>query len=166
MLRQEDVMSVDELKLYSEMLDELAKRIAATVDGLTYEQMNWEPPIHDANSMFVIATHALECTRSWVLHIVAGKPVGRDRPAEFASAGTAADIEALASEVAHQVTSALAEVPAERLDHHSVPPQEVYGASQTRQITGRFALTHMIEHMGIHLGHLQLTRDLALLEVR
>lgn len=159
-------MSAEELKQYAETLDHLAKRIAGTMEGLSDEQVNWEPPLHDANSMFVIATHALECARSWVLHIVAERPAGRDRPAEFAASGSAEDIERLANEVAHEVREALAEVSPERLDHHSIPPQEIFGANPTHQITGRYALMHMVEHMGLHLGHLEITRDLVILEVQ
>lgn len=155
-----------ELQQYADKLDELAKRIGAAVEGLSDAQINWEPPIHDANSVYAIATHALECTRSWVLEIVCGEPVGRDRPAEFAARGVARDIEDLARDVSVVVESALAQFPPRELDRRSTPSQEVYGEAPTREISNREALAQMVEHMALHLGQIQITRDLAISEVR
>jgi uncharacterized damage-inducible protein DinB len=160
-------MSTDaEVHNYAEIIRGLVHEIGEAVDGLTDEQVNWDPLWHDSNSLYIIATHALECTRSYVLNIVCGLPVGRDRPAEFRAAGSAAELGALAHELSAEIDKALSELDRERLSHHAVPPQEIWGQGQPREISGRWALAHMIEHMGIHLGQMHVTRDLAQLEVQ
>lgn len=154
-----------EVKTYAEIIRGLIHEISEAVDGLTDEQVNWDPPWHDSNSLYIVATHALECTRAYVLNIVCGLPVGRDRPAEFRASGSATALEAFAHEFSTEIDKELSKMDPKRLDHHAVPPQEVWGQGQTHEISGRWALAHMIEHMGIHLGEMHVTRDLALLEV-
>lgn len=154
-----------EVKTYAEIIRGLIREISEALDGLTDEQINWDPPWHDSNSLYIVATHALKCTRSYVLNVVCGLPVGRDRPAEFSASGSATELEALAHELSTEIDDALSRLDPKRLDHRAVPPQEVWGQGQTREISGRWALAHMIEHMGIHLGEMHVTRDLALLEV-
>lgn len=51
----------------------------------------------------------------------------------------------------------------EQLDRRFVPPQELWGGGNpAHEITPRYARLHVIEHASLHLGHLELTRDLAL----
>jgi hypothetical protein len=50
------------------------------------------------------------------------------------------------------------------LDRRLVPPKRLWGENQPRDISVRDALLQVIEHASLHLGHLQLTRDLALRE--
>lgn len=155
-----------EVKVYAEYMRELIHRTIDALDGLTDEQMNWDPPWHDSNPLFVIATHSLDCARAWVVGIVAGSPATRDRPAEFASSGTMADLERLAQAVGAEIEKALGEMDPARLDHVSVPPRELWGTGDPYEVSGRWALAHMIEHMSIHLGQIHVTRDVAILEVR
>lgn len=134
-------MSADtEVKNYAEFIRGLIHEISEAVDGLTDEQVNWDPPWHDSNSLYIVATHALECTRAYVLNIVCGLPVARDRPAEFRAAGATAALEALAQELSAEIDEALSKMDPKRLDHHAVPPQEVWGQGEPREISGRWAL--------------------------
>jgi uncharacterized damage-inducible protein DinB len=155
-----------EVKVYAEYMRDLIHRTIDALDGLTQEQINWDPPWHDSNPLFAIATHSLDCARAWVAGIVAGLDASRDREAEFASSGTMADLEQLAHDVSAEIEKALSEMDAKRLDHMSVPPKELWGTGDPYEVSGRWALAHMIEHMSIHLGEIHVTRDVAILEVQ
>ena len=153
-----------EVQIYGEHLQERIAAIGATLDGLTDEHVAWVPDLAEANSLCVIATHALECARSYVLDITCGLDVGRDRPAEFASQKSADELRALARTIGREIKQALDEMDPARLDVQSVPKQAVWGTGETREVPGRWALTHMVAHLSVHLGQMQITRDLALRE--
>ena len=155
-----------EVKLFAEWLREMIHRTIDALDGLTEEQLNWDPPWHDSNPLFAIATHSIDCARAYVVGIVAGLDASRDRPAEFASSGSMADLERLAHEVTDEIERTLAEMDPKRLDHLSVPPKELWGTGDPHEVSGRWALISMVRHLSVHLGEIHVTRDVALLEVR
>jgi len=57
-------------------------RILAALEGLSREQANWRP-VEGANSIAVLATHMPANIREVLLGVVLGRPVVRDREAEF-----------------------------------------------------------------------------------
>lgn len=150
----------DELRTYSEYIRKQIASIQAVLAELTPEQLNWKPPLPGSNSLYAIATHVLGNARAWVLGIACGQPLRRDRPAEFASAGTFADIEAASRELSAEIESALAAMDAAELERRAVPSQELWGEGEPHDITVREALAHVFEHAAIHLGHIQMTRDI------
>ena len=138
--------------------------VVTCLDGLTETQMNWRPTVADGNSAYALATHTLGNARAWVLGIACGQEMRRDRPAEFAASGADARQmrEQLASLNAH-IAAALGAMTPEHLERRFVPPQELWGGGNpAHEITPRYALLHVIEHASLHLGHIELTRDLAL----
>lgn len=155
-----------EVKVYAEYMRTLIRRTIDALDGLSDDEINWDPVWHDANPLFVTANHSLRCARAYVVGIVAGLEVARDRPAEFASSGTMEDLGQLAQEVGSEIEKALAEMDPKRLDKVSVPPKELWGTGDPYEVSGRWALAHMIEHMSIHLGEMHVTRDVAMVELR
>jgi hypothetical protein len=139
------------------------ERVAATLDGLTSDQLNYHVPVDGGNTAYVLAAHTLGNARAWVLAIACGRDIGRDRPAEFQA--SAVDASALRDELARlerEMEQALASLSPAELERRLVPPQELWGEGPPREITVRWALLQVIEHASLHLGHLQLTRDLAL----
>jgi hypothetical protein len=152
-----------ELAAYQASIDKRLEQICDCLDGMTAAQLNFRPPIDGANSAWVLATHTLGNARAWVLGIACGQPAGRDRPAEFASAGDdAAALRADARRFSREMAAALARLSAADLDLRLVPSKELWGDNEPHEITVRDALLQVIEHASLHLGHLQVTRDLAL----
>ena len=149
-----------EVQIYGEALQERIAAIAASLDGLTDEQVRRVPDLAEANSLCVIATHALECARSYVLDIACGLDVGRDRPAEFASKRSADELRALARTIGPEIKRALDEMDPARLDVRSVPAKEVWGTGEPREVSGRWALAHMVSHLSVHLGQMQIVRPI------
>jgi len=144
-------------------VDERLERIVALLDGMTEAQLNWRPDLDGGNSAYVLATHTLGNARAWMLGIIPEKPLRRDRPAEFAASG--ADATTLRDQqraLSQEMATALASITTADLDRRLTPAQELWGEGTARELSLREAFLHVIEHASLHLGHIQLTRDLAL----
>ncbi len=138
-------------------------RVVEQLDGLSAQQLNFRPPIAGANSAYVIATHTLGNARAWVLGIACGQVVRRDRPAEFRA--TASDASRVRDELAsfrQEKADPVAALDGAALERRLLPPQELWGEGTPREINVRYAFLHVIEHASLHLGHIHMTRDLAL----
>ena len=139
-----------------EVLDESLDEIRRGIHGLTMEQLNAAPAGGDTNSIAVIATHALGSTLSW-LSLAMGAPLpARDRDAEFravADDGFAARIEdATARCVAVLDTGAW--------DPARVGTPNWSARLASQPCTAAYALSHALAHLGEHVGHLHMTREL------
>jgi hypothetical protein len=152
-----------EIAAYDSYIRARLERAVECLDGLSEAELNWRPPTADGNSVFALATHTLGNARAWVLGIACGREIGRDRPGEFAATGdSATGLRDDLARLSREITEALAALDPARLDYRLVPPPVLRGGSQTHEISVRDALMQVVEHASLHLGHLQLTRDLAL----
>jgi hypothetical protein len=152
-----------EIAAYRESIAERLDLIGASVRNLTPEQLNVPPTFERANSVWVLATHAIGNARAWILGIACGRDMKRDRPAEFASSGD--DAARLVESVARtrkEVDAALHDLDPARLDVRFVPPQDLWGEGPPHEISVRDAIIQVIEHASLHLGHIDIVRSLAL----
>lgn len=148
---------------YSRRLRSLLDRLCAALEGFDEAQLNWRPPVSNANSMYVIGAHVLGNAEAWVLGIACGQAIKRDRPGEFAASGPAAEpLIARARELAGRIEEALSALPPEALEEVRQPSQSLYGEGTPRSVTVREALVETIDHAATHLGQIEVTRDLAL----
>lgn len=150
-----------EIATYAESIESRLHQIAEALEGMTATQLNWQPAAPGMNSAWVLAQHALGNARAWVLGIVCGQERERDRPGEFASVGDSAG--AFASDViafAREMNAALVRVSRPDLDRRLVPAQHLWGEGTPHEISVRDGFIHVIEHASLHLGHLDLTRQL------
>jgi uncharacterized damage-inducible protein DinB len=154
-----------EIESLSRQIRSILERVCACLDGLNEAQLNWRPPIDGANSLYVVATHTLGNARAFVLGIACGQPLERDRPAEFRASGCdAADLTAQGRRLSDEIEAALAGLSASDLDRRLLPAPSLWGEGEVQEISVREAILHVVEHASIHLGQLQITRDLALRE--
>lgn len=152
-----------EIETLSRLLRSLLGRVGDCLDGLSETQLNWRPPVAGANSAYVIAAHTVGNARGWVLGIACGQPVDRDRPAEFRASGRdAAALVADGERLSREIDAALAALTPSDLDRRLVPLPKYWGEGEPYEISVREALLHVVEHAALHLGQLQITRDLAL----
>jgi len=152
-----------ELGLYAAQLQQALDKLCERVEGLSSAQLNWKPPAPEANSIYVIATHTLGNAESWVLGIACGQPIERDRPAEFRAAGESArPIVEKARELGTRIDAALRALPEGTLGETRQAPPYLWGAGEARTVTVREALMHVVHHAANHLGHIDVTRDLAI----
>jgi len=154
---------VAETESLGRQIRSILERVSACLEGLSEAQLNWKPAIDGGNSVYVIATHTLGNARAFVLGISCGQPLERDRPAEFRASGRdAAELMAQGRRLSDDIEAALAGLSASELGRRLVPQQSLWGEGQAQEISVREAILHVVEHASIHLGQLQITRDLAL----
>jgi uncharacterized damage-inducible protein DinB len=146
----------DELRHYRVFLDDQHQQIEQLIADLPPEALDWRPMDGEGeatNSLAVLVTHALGAERYWVAEVFGGQSLSRDRDAEFRVSDL--DLAALRADLARTgdlVRDVLTTAPAERLDQTVTLPN--------RTVTRRWAVLHALEHIALHLGHMQLTRQL------
>jgi hypothetical protein len=145
---------------YSRYIREKIDQLRDVVAGLSEDDLNREPDLPGANSPYVIVTHTLGNMRAWVLGIICGQDLRRDRPAEFASRGTYEELVVAAGKLSGEIESALEKLDSKTLDDRFIPAQELWGEGQPREIARRDGFAHVLEHAGTHLGHIQMTVQL------
>lgn len=130
-------------------------RMLAVVDGCSVEQLNWRPPAPETNSIFALATHTFGNARMNTLGVLCGQPIERDRDGEFRAVAT--DANATFPEgtaIRDELAAAMGGLRDDALDRLCTHP--VRG-----KVTGREVLMLMARHAAEHVGHAELTRDLA-----
>jgi hypothetical protein len=152
-----------EISAYAASIDTRFALALACVDGLTAAQLIWRPPAPEANSLWALAMHIAGNARAWICGIAAGAEIGRDRYGEFASSGDdPAALVAQVLETRDAVLAALRAISPEGLDARLVPAHVLWGEGSPREISVRDAILQVIEHASLHVGAMQLTRDLVL----
>jgi hypothetical protein len=130
----------------------IAKRLG---DGL----VNQKPDLEGANSAYAIITHCIGVTDWWVGVMIAGRPVARDRDAEFVAEGTVAELEEAVAAILARFERDLAQMtPGSPIRH----PERLPEASPARLWTQDAALIHTLEELAQHHGQLELGRDILL----
>jgi hypothetical protein len=139
---------------YLDRLEELIDGIKETVTGLSQEALDWVPG-PDMNSLCVIATHVAGSGRFWIGDVVAENPTGRNRDAEFRTEGVEAhELEKRLDDSVSYIRGELTKLSVVDMETKRVSPID------GRELTAGWALLHVLEHTGIHLGHVQITRQL------
>jgi len=133
--------------------------MVAIAEGLGDELVNTTPPLDGANSAYAIVTHCIGVTDWWVGLMIGGRPVVRDRDAEFVAAGTVAGLrEAVAASVERFKTD-LTKMDSGALIRH---PDRLPATASAREWTQDAALIHTLEELAQHHGQLELSRDILL----
>ena len=142
------------LEGYWECLQGLHAGIERTIKSLPLEALDWVPG-PDMNSLGVLAVHVAGAERYWIGDVVGRDPSGRDRSAEFLTRGLdAATLRArLAATLAHS-QAVLERLALPDLEATRVSPRD------GRIFAATWCLAHALEHTALHLGHMQLTRQL------
>jgi uncharacterized damage-inducible protein DinB len=149
-----------EIDTYSHYIREKVAQIHAALRDLNGDEMNRAPDVPGANSAYVIATHTFGNMRAWVLGIICGRDLRRDRPAEFASHGKYQELGKAACELSGEIAAALQKLDPASLGDRFVPAQELWGEGEPVEMERRGCLAHVLEHAGIHLGQIQMTVEL------
>ncbi len=139
---------------YLDRLERLHADIAQAVEGLPLEALDWAPGA-EMNSIGVLVVHLTGAERYWIGDVAMQEPSGRDRDAEFRVRGldAAALMQRLADATAY-AQGALARLPLADLDAARTSPRD------GRQFTVAWAVLHALEHTALHLGHIQITRQM------
>lgn len=139
---------------YLDLLQDCHNGILQAIEELPPEAMDWSPG-EDMNSIAVLLAHITGSERFWIGDIAAQEPSNRDRDAEFRVHGVGAD--AFRKKLADNLGYARAV-----LDKMTLKDLEATRVSPNneREYTVAWALLHALEHATLHLGQIQITRQL------
>jgi uncharacterized damage-inducible protein DinB len=139
---------------FLEGLGRLHDEIGQTIEGLPAEALDWSPG-PEMNSLGVLLAHVAGSELHWLGDVVAGEVTGRDREAEFRTRGRApASLKAGLDEMlafARNVVGALT-------PEDWMAQRKAYADGRTMSVGA--CLLHVVRHTALHLGHMQLTRQL------
>lgn len=126
--------------------------VRKSIEGLSGEALNWRPAGEDSNTLYALVTHMLGAQRFMVANAV-GKRVERDRAAEFAAkGGDVAPLLAAFDKAEAEIEEWLSSMTLEDL----AKPRLMLG----NEVPAARCLTSAIRHLGEHVGHATLTRQL------
>jgi hypothetical protein len=144
----------NEIQSYIAEFNSLEEEIHKSIQGLSDEAANWRPLPKDTNSIYAIITHLAGAQSNWIKRVIAGIPVQRDREAEFTSAGSLSEAVKNWKAVNRECEGVLRKLSQNQLDE----TRDVSGPFG--RVTVRWCILHQIRHYALHLGHIQLTRQL------
>ncbi len=143
------------------VLKQSLEELRAAVEGVPAEALNWRPAGAETNSIAVLATHALSSTLSWLsVAVGAGELPERDRSSEFLVAeDDPGALLRLVDEMSEECRASLRD--AGEVDWAAM---RGIGAlawdSDVDEVPAAWALLHALEHLGQHVAHSSLTRQL------
>lgn len=149
---------VAELENHLKFYEWLHRQMAALLDGLPPDALNWRPLPGQAddevtNSLAALVAHVTGSERYWVGEVAGGRPAHRDRASEFrVQAPGSPELAAGLESTLALLRDVLAGLSPSALDETVTLGD--------RTVTRRWAVVHGIEHAAMHLGHMQLTRQL------
>jgi hypothetical protein len=145
----------DYLYFVDTALDGMVEIVTELGDDLANRRLD----VPGANSPYAILTHCLGVMEYWAGHVVAGRTVQRDRPAEFLARGPVADLVQRVRVAQQQLRSDLAGL------EPTAPPRGTSGLHDLESPIARTqggALEHVYEELAQHRGQMEVTRDLLL----
>ena len=139
---------------YLERLGALHAQIGTAIEDLPQEALDWVPGA-GMNSLSVLVVHTTGSEGYWIGEVAGGQPSGRDRSAEFGAHGlTESNLRRRLTDGLASARSVLENLTLQDLERERVSPRD------GRRLTVGWALAHALEHTGLHLGHIQITRQL------
>ena len=139
---------------YLDIMEERHAEIVKALDGLPSAVLDWIAG-PDMNSISVMIFHLTGAERYWIGDVAAQESSNRDREAEFKVHGVGADVlkKRLDDNLAY-ARKAFEKFTVQDLEAVRVSPRD--GSKGT---VG-WGLLHALEHMTLHLGQIQITRQL------
>jgi uncharacterized damage-inducible protein DinB len=139
---------------YINLLQERHKDILEALEGLQPAALDWTPG-PDMNSISVLVFHLTGAERYWIGDVAAQDPAERDRDAEFKVHDEEMDI--LKKRLGDNL-----EYARNKLNEFTIQDLETtrISARDGHNFTVAWALLHALEHATLHLGQIQITRQL------
>jgi len=130
-------------------------RIVRCLDDLEQEELHWRPA-PAANSLLVIAAHALANAEENVLGVLGHQEIRRERRVEFDDAGATAQVICERwARLEQQLTEVLGQLPPHALTSDVYHPRRGL-------LSGFDVVIIALRHAAEHMGQADLTRDLLL----
>ncbi len=142
---------------YLWFVDQALDAMVAIVTELGDDRAN-QPPVAGANAPYAILTHCLGVMDFWGGVVIAGRPVERDRDAEFRARGRPVDLATRTDAARRQLERDLAEVDAAAPPRLGPVVPEDAGTPLAASQGG--VLLHLLRELTQHLGQMEVSRDL------
>jgi hypothetical protein len=146
-----------EIEGYIGIIKELHGEIKKLIDQVPLESLDWKPIEGTGelatNSMAALVIHMVGTQFNWIKAVIAGQPVSRDRDAEFSAKGLAK------AELKSKLDGAM-KMTEEILPGLTPAKLEESRKRRDQPVSVRWCILHVIEHLGMHIGHMQLTYQL------
>ncbi len=143
---------------FLERLTAMHRGCLKTIEGLSPAALDWVPvknPTAEMNSINVLVTHLVGAERYWIGDVAMGDDSGRVRHEEFQVSGLhVEDLSAKINAATDYARLAVEKLNIEDLSKETISPRD------GENFSVGWALLHALEHTAIHLGHIQLTRQL------
>jgi len=143
---------------YLRSLTDLHQGILDAIKDLSPEALDWIPVqdmTGDMNSINVLVTHLCGAERYWIGDVACNDGSGRVRAEEFKVSGMdAAALKEKIDAATAYAQSALATIKLDELALEKTSPRD------GQPVTVGWALLHALEHTALHLGHIQITRQM------
>ncbi len=145
---------IEPFAAYLDRLETLHADMNSAIAGLPVEALNWSPG-PEMNSLAVLAAHTAGAERYWIGDVIARDDSNRDRAAEFRTQAVSAQalIARLDAALAHS-RGVLEQLSLATLDEKRLAPRG------GEEVTVAWALAHALEHTAVHVGHVQIMRQL------
>ncbi len=144
----------EKLKGFLEILEDLHAQCRAQLADLAEDDLDWRPKV-GMNSLAVLAAHIAGAERYWIGDVVMRESSNRDRDGEFATTGMSSEslLERLESALEYS-RAAFAKLSTDQLDETRTSPRD----GKTYSVA--WAIAHTLDHTALHLGHIEITRQL------
>jgi uncharacterized damage-inducible protein DinB len=141
-------------KAYDDLLQFQHKSVAEAIGDLSVEALDWVPG-PGMNSLTVLVVHLTGSQRYWIGDVAGQDPSGRVRSKEFAVHGLpAAELQMRLDQTLAHSRGVLSQLTLEDLDKMR------YSQHFEGSYSVAWALAHALEHTSLHLGHIQIGREL------
>lgn len=145
------------LNVYSEIyerLESLHSGMKQAIEGLPLEALDWIPG-PEINSLSVLVTHTAGAERYWIGDVIGQDDSRRVRDDEFHVKGISAEkLKDRLDEILAYSRGVLAGLNLEDLETICTSSRD------GRKFTIAWSLAHALEHTALHLGHMQIIRQL------
>lgn len=155
-----------EVQAYLNMIETVRGQVVRLLEEVEAEALDWRPLAgddHATNSLAVLAAHVAGSEHFWIAEVIGQRQATRIRAQEFETrAADAATLLARLAAVASETREVLAELDEADLGQERVarPLSGPDGRAEEHTAGVRWTLLHVVEHSALHLGHMQLTRQL------
>ncbi|GGO93294.1 DinB family protein [Wenjunlia tyrosinilytica] len=133
--------------------------MVSALEELGDELANTAPPQTGANSPYAITYHCMAVAQYWIGHILAGRPVDRDRDSEFTARGTVTDLKGSLGPLFDQLRDDLLDVEGLTVPRNTAPASF---EGPDRDLSCLGVQLHVLEELAQHHGQVETARDVLL----
>jgi hypothetical protein len=148
------VISTEDFLWY---IDQALDAMVTIVGELGDERASRRPALEGANSPYAILTHCLGVMEDWGGDMVAGRPIERDREAEFRAEGSVADLAEATAAARRQLELDMTDLEPLAAPRGIPDPGDLETPMGTTQ---GGVLLHIFEELLQHLGQMEISRDI------